>query len=386
MKIAFVLDDSLDKADGVQQYVITLGHYYQQQGHEVHYLVGQTRRRDIPHVHSLSKNLQVKFNQNRMSTPLPASKSAIRKLLTNEQFDVLHVQVPYSPLLAGRVISAAPATTAIIGTFHIVPYAWQETLATQILRILLWRTRKRFDMLCSVSVPAQKFAKRSFGMRSEVIPNAVNVASFHSGRRLRKYDDGKVNIVFLGRLVERKGCAQLLHALQLLHEDGLLSGLRVLICGKGPENNKLQEYVTKHRMGKSVKFVGFVTEHEKADYLASADIAVFPSTGGESFGIVLVEAMAARAGVVLAGNNSGYRSVLRERPAQLFDPTDTAKFAKVLKAFAFNKPARSRASKWQETQIAQYDVSRVGSQLLRMYERVIAKKQRASDNSKHEPK
>ncbi len=386
MKIAFLLDDSLDKADGVQQYIITLGHYYQQQGHEVHYLVGQTRRRDIPRVHSLSKNLQVKFNQNRMSTPLPASKSAIRKLLAEEKFDVLHVQVPYSPFLAGRVIAAAASTTAVIGTFHIVPFAWQEIFATRLLSVALWRNKKRFDILYSVSIPAQKFAKRSFRMQSQVIPNAVNLAAFHSGKRLRKYDDGKVNIVFLGRLVERKGCYQLLQALQLLHEEGLLSGLRVLICGKGPENEKLQQFVVQHHMAKSVKFVGFVTEHEKADYLASADVAVFPSTGGESFGIVLVEAMAARAGVVLAGNNSGYRSVLRERPAQLFDPYDTAKFAKALKGFAFNKPARNRASKWQETQVGQYDVSRVGNQLLRAYEGIVAKKQRTSDNSKHEPK
>ena len=68
MKIGFVLDDSLDKSDGVQQYVLTLGHWLHSQGHEVHYLVGQTERTDIQNVHSLSKNVRAKFNQNRMST------------------------------------------------------------------------------------------------------------------------------------------------------------------------------------------------------------------------------------------------------------------------------------------------------------------------------
>jgi Glycosyltransferase Family 4 len=121
MKIGFVLDDTLDSTDGVQQYVLTLGKWLKDQGHDVHYLVGATKRRDIPDVHSLSRNMSVRFNGNQMSMPLPAKKFEITALLSTEKFDVLHVQVPYSPLLAHRVIMAAPPQTAIIGTFHIAP-------------------------------------------------------------------------------------------------------------------------------------------------------------------------------------------------------------------------------------------------------------------------
>lgn len=386
MKIAFVLDDSMDKADGVQQYVITLGHWYQQHGHEVHYLVGETKRRDIMHVHSLSRNVQVHFNHNRMSTPLPASKRNIKKLLNAEKFDVIHVQMPYSPLLAGRVIKAAPNSTAIVGTFHIIPMSWQEKIATYLLRLLVARSKRKFDAVVSVSAPAQRFAKKWFGTQSTVVPNVVYAANFHSGKRLRKYADGKINIVFLGRLVSRKGCYELLKAVQALHQERLLSGVRVIICGKGPEYDKLHAYVQKHRLTKCVTFAGFISESDKPHYLASADLAVFPSTGGESFGIVLIEAMAARAGVVLGGNNVGYRSVLREKPNQLFEPRNTKAFAKTLKYFAFNQPARKRASQWQATQIARYDVARIGPQLIRLYEQIIAKKQQATDNRIHEPK
>ena len=104
MKIALVLDDSLDKPDGVQQYVLTLGSWLTSQKHEVHYLVGATSRKDIPNVHSLSANMRVRFNKNRASMPMIANRKAIRALTEKEKFDVLHVQMPYSPLLAGKII------------------------------------------------------------------------------------------------------------------------------------------------------------------------------------------------------------------------------------------------------------------------------------------
>jgi phosphatidylinositol alpha-mannosyltransferase len=369
MKIGFVLDDSLDKTDGVQQYVLTLGQWMRHQGHEIHYLVGHTERKDIPHIHSLSHNIQTHFNQNRMSTPLPASKKLIKQLLEQEQFDALHVQMPYSPFMAGRVIKAASKTTKVVGTFHIIPFSWIEKTATRLLGLILWRTVRRFNTIYSVSKPAQVFARRSFGVKSTVLPNVVNVAAFHTGKPIKKYDDGKVNIVFLGRLVERKGCMYLLQALEQLHQKHLLMNVRVLICGKGQLSSDLERYVKDHHLSSVVTFVGFVSEEDKPHYLATADIAVFPSTGGESFGIVLIEAMAAGSSVVLGGNNVGYTSVLSERPELLIDPLDTAEFAKILKHFIASKRARQSAAKWQSEHVQQYDVAVVGRKLLEQYDR-----------------
>jgi phosphatidylinositol alpha-mannosyltransferase len=380
MKIGFVLDDSLDKTDGVQQYVLTLGHWLQHEGHEVHYLVGHTERTDLAHVHSLSRNLQVHFNQNRMSTPLPAKRSVIRELLAREAFDVLHVQMPYSPFLAGRIVKAADPTTAVVGTFHIIPYSWFERLASKALGLLLWRNLRRFDATYSVSLPAKAFARQSFRLQSHLLPNVVDVSQFAAAQPLRQYRDSKVTIVFLGRLVERKGCLHLLKALAYLHERNDLQRVRVLICGKGPLRPELEDFVARHHLGKIVRFVGFVSDHEKVAYLASADIAVFPSTGGESFGIVLIEAMAAGAQVVLGGNNAGYRFVLGERPDQLVDPQDIPAFAKTLKHFINSDAARKRAHKWQADYVHQFDVRSVGTTLLGSYREAIAKRRPSMDN------
>lgn len=373
MKIGFVLDDSLDKTDGVQQYVTTLGQWLGTHGHEIHYLVGHTERTDLPRIHSLSRNVQVHFNQNRMSTPLPARTKTIRALLDKEQFDVLHVQLPYSPFMAAKVINSAPVGTAIVGTFHILPFSRWEAIATRALAAVLRKSRKKFDQVVSVSEPAAKFARKKFKLKSQVVPNAVNVAHFQSGKKLRKYS-GKITIVYLGRLVERKGCMHLLEALEVLHQQNMLHLVRVVIGGKGPLEPKLKQFVDEHRLGKTVTFLGYIPEDEKPDLLASADIAVFPSTGGESFGIVLVEAMAAGAGVVIAGNNRGYRSVMAGHKEQLVNPGNTKEFAKMIKHFLINANARNRAKKWQTTKVTEFDVKTVGTNLLHIYKDAIRAK------------
>lgn len=375
LKIAFVLDDSLDKTDGVQQYVTTLGMFYARIGHEVHYLVGQTERKDLPHIHSLSRNLQVHFNQNRMTTPLPASSKRIKTLLEREAYDVIHVQMPYSPLMASKIIKAAPSKTAVIGTFHIIPFSGLEQKATRLLGMALRRSRRRFDAVVSVSAPAAAFLKQTFKLPSVVIPNVVDLKHFSNGQPMAKYNDDKLTIMFLGRLVERKGGLYFLQAIEKLHAERHLDNVRVIIGGKGPLQTKLETFVQQHHLGNVVHFTGYVPEEEKPDYLASADIAVFPSTGGESFGIVLIEAMAAGSKVVLGGNNVGYQTVLGERPEQLILLNDPDVFANQLRHFIRSSQARKQAATWQAKTVKQYDVQVVGKQLLALYDEALLKRQ-----------
>ena len=375
MKIAFVLDDSLDRTDGVQQYVTTLGEWFTSQGHEVHYLVGHTTRTDLPNIHSLSRTLRVRANQNRLSTPLPASTRRIRQLLERERFDVLHVQMPYSPFLAAKVIQQASPETAIIGTFHILPFSRLEAAGTRALGMVLKRSLKRFDRVLSVSEPAAVFARRSFHVETEVLSNAVHLKKFQSGKKLKRYDDGRLNVVYLGRLVSRKGCMHLLTAVARLRDSYELEKIRLIIAGTGPLEKQLKNFVQKHRLQSVVEFVGYVSEADKRDYLATADIAVVPSTGGESFGIVLVEAMAAGADVVVAGDNPGYRFVLSGSEEQLVKPDDTEAFVRVLKYFMQDSRARKRAKARQEKLMTAYDVREVGLKLLKIYEQTLRTKQ-----------
>ncbi len=374
MKIGFVLDDSLDKTDGVQQYIITLGSWLAKQGHNVHYLVGETHRVDIPNIHSLSKNIAVRFNKNRMSMPLKADKSKIVKLLNDEQFDIIHVQMPYSPLMAGFVVSNVSQKTAVIGSFHIVPFNLLHNVAGRALGLYLKRNLRRFDAVIGASWPAFDYAKSSFRVKPVMIPNTVDSALYGKGKMIDKYNDGKINIVYLGRLVERKGCTYLLQAIKILHDKHQLMNVRVIICGKGPLDSELKDYVRDNRLSAVIHFVGFVNEADKPDYLASAHIAVFPSLGGECFGIVLIEAMAAGSEVVLGGNNIGYASILNARPSHLFSPQKVDEFANTLKHFIVNSRARKSAKSWQKTAVKQYDINVVGAQVMEIYKSSIAKR------------
>lgn len=382
LKIGFVVDDTLDKPDGVQQYVLLLGSWLRGQGHEVHYLVGESGRRDVPHVHSLSRNIKVKFNKNKLSIPLPANKKAIKDLLEAQQFDVLHVQMPYSPLLAGRIITAAPEHTAIVGTFHILPFSNLEKKATRLLGRMLRRTLQRFDTILAVSEPAAQFTAHAFGVTPQVLPNVVDLAHFQ--RSLHAYQradhHGKTTIVFLGRLVHRKGALELLKAVAALPAD-IRAQVDVRIGGKGALLPKLEQYVKETGMVNQVHFDGFVAEEDKPNFLHEADIAVFPSLGGESFGIVLLEGMAAGSGVVLGGNNPGYASVLAPFPGTLFDPKDTSAFAKLLQQYITDIPLQAQIHFEQQAAITQYDVATVGPKLVQIYEAAVAKRPTKQDNT-----
>jgi phosphatidylinositol alpha-mannosyltransferase len=374
MKIGFVFDDSLDKPDGVQQYVLIMSRWMISQGHEVHYLVGETTRTDLPNLHSLSRNVKVRFNQNRMAIPLPAARRPIRELLAREQFDVLHVQVPYSPALAGRIIAAADPKTAVFGTFHVAPHGSMVTFANKLLGMWVRPTLRRFDMMTATSVPAQQFAKQTFGIDSEVVPLPLDLDSFTHAEPFARYKLSK-NVVFLGRLVERKGCQYLLKAVARIKTDGAWpEGARVIICGTGPLEQQLRDEAESSGIATTVEFAGYISEEDKPRYLASADVIVYPSTGGESFGVVLLEGMASARGALLAGNNPGYASVLAPRPDSLFDPYDTPALAEKILSLLVDSRARSDAHDWQQQFVQQFGVATIGARTLDLYQQALHKR------------
>jgi phosphatidylinositol alpha-mannosyltransferase len=376
LKIGLVLDTSLDQPDGVQQYVITIGEWLRGRGHEVHYLVGESKRTDLTNVQSLARNVGVRFNGNSTTIPLPTSKKKLRDFLEQQQFDVLHVQMPHSPFMAQRLILAASDKTAIVGTFHIAPYSRLVSIGNRALGVWLRPSLKRFDTIVSVSSAAASFAQSSFGIKTKVLPNVIEYQRFKTAQPYPQYDDGRITILFLGRLVPRKGCEVLLEAVRQLSEHAGLPPFRVLVCGSGPQESKLKKFVAKNKLRDIVSFMGFVDETEKISYYASADISVFPSSGGESFGIVLLEAMASGKAAVLAGDNPGYRSVMSPQPRQLFNPYNASALADLLTQSIRHDKVRARARAWGLEYTAKFDVGVVGKQLEDIYAKALRKHQR----------
>jgi phosphatidyl-myo-inositol alpha-mannosyltransferase len=382
LKVGFVFDDSLDSYDGVAQYVKTLGSWLDKEGHSVRYLVGQTKMQQWSggKVYSLARNQRVVFNKNRLSIPLPTSRGRITAVLQQEKFDVLHVQVPYSPFMAQQVVQAADSSVAVIGTFHVLPANVVAKAGSHFLRLMYGKSLSRFDEIVSVSPAAAEFARKAFGIETPILPNVIDLSGYKelSKRVVKK---NVPHIVFLGRLVDRKGCGLLLKAFARLHQKHPTAVLT--IAGEGPELERLKRYTRQHALSEFVDFRGFVSENIKPALLASADIACFPSLYGESFGIVLLEAMASGAGIVLGGDNPGYRSVLGKKPQLLIDPRDTEALVGRLELLINDQALAGSLHKWQTAEIKQYDTAIVGQKLLGLYNQAIAKRGQGRHNKSY---
>lgn len=158
---------------------------------------------------------------------------------------------------------------------------------------------------------------------------------------------------------------QLLKALDELLKNKNLPKIKLHICGTGYQGKDIRHFISRSkRLDKAVELHGFVSEQEKIEYLNKADFAVFPSLGGESFGIVLIEAMAAGAGVVLAGDNPGYRSVMQDIPECLFDPHDPMVLKEMLQSLITDRPRVDSLHDKQQALVLKFDVNTVGRKLL----------------------
>jgi phosphatidylinositol alpha-mannosyltransferase len=374
LRISFVYDDSLDGSEGVTQYVKLIGSWFSAKGHNVSYFVGQTKISTYEggKVYSLARNIPVSFNGNKLSIPLPAKKSAIKNALAQAQPDVLHIQMPHSPMLAQRTVNQAK-NAAVVGTFHIFPANAAVRLGTKLLKLAYWGGLRKFDTVVSVSSAAQSFAKTAFSLNTEIVPNAVDIARFKSNTSNTPF-----KIVFLGRLVERKGARHLIKAFAKVCSE--FPQARLVIAGSGEQSGKLKQLCQDLNISPYVEFPGFVSEEEKVNLLASAHIACFPSLYGESFGIVLIEAMAAGSGLVVGGNNPGYTSVLSPQPDLLIDPRDSEIFADHLIKLLKDKQLQDKLHRWQTEYVKRFDVNLVASELETIYRSAIDKKTRRSHN------
>jgi phosphatidyl-myo-inositol alpha-mannosyltransferase len=372
LTIGFVFDDTLDRNGGVAQHTTTLGAEFRRRGHRVSYLVGQSSPTDLggDPVHSLARNVDVSFNGNRLSMPLTSRRRAIRAVLEATNFDVLHVQMPFSPFMAARVIASASPETAVVGSFHIASELLLPRVGARLLRFATARAVARFDAVVAVSDVARRFARESFELAvDEVIPNMIDIEGIRRTAAWEALRSG-IDIAFVGRLVRRKGARQLLDAFGLLHRERPTTTLA--LAGDGPLRAQLERVVRRHDLDGAVRFLGTVSEAEKAALLAGATIACFPSRYGESFGVVLLEGMAAGAQVVVGGRNAGHAELFGSEERVLVDPDDARSFASTLLRLLDNRDMRTSLHAWQQKLVSAYDVEAIAERFLAMYRKAIA--------------
>lgn len=368
LRIGLVYDDTIDRYGGIGVYVTTLGGALRQRGHHVEYLLGSSAVASfdgVP-VRSLARNVGVRFNGNALSMPAWSRGARLDQTLRDGRFDVLHVQVPYSPLMAGRLLTRVDGRCAVVGTYHVASESLLPCVGASALRVLKARSAPRFDAMVSVSQAAAAFAARWSGMEARhVVPNLLDVSRVRrevAATAARSEHD----VVFVGRLVPRKGCGELLEALGCLERAAERRPPRVAIVGDGPLRRRLERRARALGLADTVAFYGAVDDRRKLALLAGARVACFPSIFGESFGVVILEALAAGGEAVLAGDNPGYRELLDE-PRALVDPRDPVAFGARLRGLLEDDGLRAEIGRRQRGLLARCDAHVVTDRILDVY-------------------
>jgi phosphatidylinositol alpha-mannosyltransferase len=203
----------------------------------------------------------------------------------------------------------------------------------------------------AVSAAARHFIGRYFPGEYKVIPNGVDLAQYENVPPFARWRDGIPNILFVGRFESRKGLMYLLRSYYQLRLEGL--GCRLLVVGQGPQIGEVRRYITSRRLG-GVELLGRLSEHDKARAFATADIYASPATGQESFGIVLLEAMAAGVPIVCSDIH-GYKGVVRRNEqAVLVPPRDVEALAAALGTLLRDPLLRQRMGQSGRERAAQF--------------------------------
>lgn len=370
MKIGIVCPYDIDRGGGVQEHVIAQACELQKRGYKVKIIT--PRPRNQGEVAELPVETLYVGNSTKVKTPLKTSlelgasikKDEVDDLLANEKFDLLHIHEPEVPLLGSQIV--AKADCPIVATFHAIhpetPLAW--TIGT--VRIPYSKSIfSRLTVLTAVSEAAAGFVKERTGRDVHIIPNGIDLAKyqFQPQPKAPKHK----NILYIGRLEKRKGVIYLLKAYAELAKSR--DDISLQLVGSGELKDGLEEYIKTNRIPR-VHFLGYVDEKEKLKLLHEAALFCSPAIYGESFGIVLLEAMASGT-VTVAGDNVGYAGVMTGTGRlSLVNPKQTSEFSRRLDVMLDDEGVRKNWLDWAKETVQQYSYSKIVDQYEVVYKTI----------------
>ncbi|MEM9201546.1 MAG: glycosyltransferase family 4 protein [Actinomycetota bacterium] len=357
MRIGIICPYSLTLPGGVQMQVLGLARALRRHGEKVRVLAPCDGPPPDAGVTPLGNSLPMAANGSIAPiAPDPSAQLRAVRAMRDEEFDVIHLHEPLSPGANQTALVVRPAP--LIGTFH----AAGGSLAYELLPRVVRALANRLDDRCAVSDDARKMAQQALGGTYDLTFNGVELSRFGSGT---PQPTSGPTIFFLGRHEPRKGLRVLLDAMAYLPP-----GTRLWIAGDGAETPELQ---AKHAGDSRIEWLGTISETDKIARLRGADVFCAPSLGGESFGIVLLEAMAAGTAVV-AGDIPGYANVARQgKDALLVAPGDARALGTALTTVLSDPIERERLVESGLKRAEEFSMSRLAELYLERYERLIAR-------------
>lgn len=370
MKICLVCPFPLNVPGGVREHVFGLYKEFKKKGHKVKIIFprGWRKKEEHPEIILLGVYIRIPWNKDWGVLALcDNSDQKIQKILKKEKFDVIHYHEPRALFLCLQILRHSKSLN--IATFHsnmdaTNPFVKAINASTKRLQSYL---ANKLDAAIVVSEPAKRYSEKILKEEPVNIPNGVDLSRFSpKAGKLKQYQDGKLNILFVGRLNKRKGIMYLLRAfrrLKKIHKD-----IRLIIVGGGDQGWRARQYVSLQEI-EDVSFEGTVSDEVIPAYYTTADIFCSPATEGESFGIVLLEAMASGTPIV-AYANAGYSWVLKGfGKKSLVPPKSVTGLTERLEELIENKKLRKDLAKWGLKEVKKFSWEKVANQVLGVYQK-----------------
>jgi phosphatidylinositol alpha-mannosyltransferase len=381
MKIGLICPYDVFKGGGVAEQVIALQAEYAKMGHQAKILTPLPRgyKGSVPeHVILLGVSSSVKaFFHTNGQWSLSVDTDDIDEVYEREKFDILHFHEPHVPLWGRQLLMRSNSVN--VATMHA---KLPDTITTKTLvNVVTPYTKpmlKYFDAFTAVSTAATEYLLSLEKVPITIVPNGVDVAKYRKKPKKLPAKTSKKTILYVGRLEKRKGLRYLLKAYQELSERR--NDVRLLLAGTGPEEESLRNFVAIQEIS-GVKFLGYISDEEKIRHLHSADVFCAPSHYGESFGVVLLEAMAAGCPLV-AGDNPGYLGVMQGFGSiSMVNSQDSIDFARRLDLMINEPDMRKLWKRWASNYIGQYDYRIVAKKYLDVYEKAMKSHAKTRQNS-----
>lgn len=370
MKIGLVFPYNIAKGGGVLEIVVAMQAELAKRGHTAKILTPEPRDlTDMPDFqrkdHIIFVGSGADFKSPLHTTAqfsMAADTNGITQMLEEEKFDLLHFHEPWVPMLSQQILSRS--TSVNVATFHAkLPETVMSRTLSKVVTPYTKMVLKQLDELTAVSEAASEYVRSLTDEPVSIIPNGIDLSKYKVMKQ-SGVNPGKT-ILYIGRLEKRKGVNYLLHAYSLLVTKN--PDVNLIIAGDGPDRETLEYLASDLNLG-NVTFTGYVTDEEKLELLQEADVFCAPALYGESFGIVLLEAMATGL-VTVAGNNPGYASVMQDIGSlSLVNPKDSEELCRRLDVMLHDENLRKLWKKWAAEQIPQYDYPRIVDQYLEIYE------------------
>ena len=375
IKIGMVCPYGWDSPGGVQTHIRELTRHLLDEGHQVSVFAPVSDEESIQEewVVNAGKPISIPVNGSVARVLFgPIASSRVKQWIAQGDFDLLHLHEPAIPSLS--LLACSAATGPMVGTFHV---SSPKQKAIYAIGPILEPIVEKLTARIAVSESARQTLKDHFDTDAVVIPNGIEGSQYASAQPTIHWRNPNT-LGFIGRFEEpRKGLQVLLAALPIIAR--FIPDVRVLIAGPGNGD----EFIKNLDIGlrNRIVFLGFLTEQEKASLLKSIDIYVAPNIGGESFGIILTEALSAGTPVV-ASDIPAFRAVLENGDSGLlFKNEDSADLAKVVIGLLRDTQKRKELSVQGKLSSQKYDWQVVAEQIMTVYEMAMAGNEKVGLNS-----